>query len=139
MELMFDVNYLAVVAATVASMVLGFVWYSDALFGKKWRALNGVSDAEAKKMQEGGMAKPMSIGFVSMLLNAFVLAALMGWLGATGAADAFHIAFVMWLGFSFAQSLGTVAWERKPWALLAINGGYNLAMYVLMVVVIGLF
>lgn len=139
MDFVFDVNYVAVVVATVASMVLGMVWYSNALFGKQWRKMNGISDAEAKKMQKEGMAKPMAIGFVSMLLNAWILAVLMGWFGTTEFAEMAMVAFWMWLGFSFAQSLGTVAWERKAWGLLVINGAYNLAMYLLMVFVLGLF
>jgi hypothetical protein len=34
------VNYLAVLVAAIAAMIVGFVWYSGALFGKAWaRAL----------------------------------------------------------------------------------------------------
>lgn len=35
-----DINYLAVIAAGVASMVVGSLWYGP-LFGRKWVALSG--------------------------------------------------------------------------------------------------
>ena len=33
-----EVNWLAVLAATVAAFVLGGLWYSPVLFGKRWQA-----------------------------------------------------------------------------------------------------
>ncbi len=39
------INYLAVVVAAIANMVLGFLWYGS-LFGKQWIKLSGFT-AEA--------------------------------------------------------------------------------------------
>src|SRR3989337_3239270 len=36
-----SVNYLAVVVAAVASMIIGAIWYSPRVFGKMWMRLTG--------------------------------------------------------------------------------------------------
>ena len=36
-----NVNYLSVIAAAVAAMILGFVWYSQPLFGGLWTKIIG--------------------------------------------------------------------------------------------------
>ncbi|MBI3341870.1 DUF1761 domain-containing protein, partial [Candidatus Curtissbacteria bacterium] len=36
----FQINYMAVVAAAVVNMVLGFLWYGP-LFGKPWMKMMG--------------------------------------------------------------------------------------------------
>ncbi len=35
MAVNFGVNYLAVVVAAVVALVIGFIWYSPAVFGKR--------------------------------------------------------------------------------------------------------
>ena len=37
-----EINYLAVILATIAAVVVGFVWYSPALFGNQWAKLRGM-------------------------------------------------------------------------------------------------
>ena len=39
------INYLAVVVSAVIGVAIGFVWYSNALFGKQWRMLVGINNA----------------------------------------------------------------------------------------------
>jgi hypothetical protein len=36
-----DINWLAIIAAVVVNMVVGFVWYSPAVFAKQWSKLTG--------------------------------------------------------------------------------------------------
>ncbi len=40
---MITINYWAVLAAAVASMIIGSIWYSPLLFAKKWLAAMGWS------------------------------------------------------------------------------------------------
>ena len=44
-----EVNYVAVLAAAIASFVIGALWYSPMLFGKMWMKLSNVSGKEVKK------------------------------------------------------------------------------------------
>jgi len=45
----FQVNYLAVVVTAIFMFGLGAVWYSPALFGRKWQKLVGKTDDDLKK------------------------------------------------------------------------------------------
>ena len=44
-----EVNYLAVLAAAASAFVLGGLWYSPALFAKKWMAYTGHADCDGDK------------------------------------------------------------------------------------------
>ena len=46
------INYLAVLAAAVSNMVLGFLWYGP-LFGKTWSKLMGWGEMTPEKMNVG--------------------------------------------------------------------------------------
>jgi len=69
------VNYWAIAAGAVLSMVIGAVWYGP-LFGKKWMELVGVDSADqeaTKKMQKS--AGPLYlVQFILTLFQVLVLA-----------------------------------------------------------------
>ncbi|HEY2580347.1 MAG TPA: DUF1761 domain-containing protein, partial [Mucilaginibacter sp.] len=56
------VNYLAVVAATVASYILGAIWYG-VIFKNAWIRLTGITDM-----------KPKPVNLVLVLVSMFVMA-----------------------------------------------------------------
>src|SRR4029453_3136997 len=70
-----EINVWAVLAAGVASMILGGLWYSPVLFGKGWSAASGVTEAQAKS---ANMAKRMGTAFVLALTGAAVFAMFLG-------------------------------------------------------------
>src|ERR1700680_3643927 len=65
----FPINFLALVAATVAKGVLGWLWYSPPLFLKPWMRLTGVTDAQMK----AGMGKALAVEVAGNFVMAFVL------------------------------------------------------------------
>lgn len=130
---MFDIaiNYWAVVAAAVASMVLGMLWYNKALFGKQWMKLAGIPDKKPE-----GQGKSVVIGLVSMLVQAYVFAHVVGVFGG-GVRIGLQVGFWLWLGFQATLSLGDVLWGKKPVQLWVLNNSYNLAGLLLMGLIIG--
>ena len=65
-----DINYWAVLAAAVSTMIIGYVWYGP-LFGKQWQKLSNVT--VSPEMAKKGMGSSMVIAFIGSLLMAFVL------------------------------------------------------------------
>lgn len=122
---MIPLNFLAIGAAAVAGMIIGFVWHGP-LFGKVWMKLNNVKmptkDEMPAAMRE--MYKSMAIGLASYVVMAFVLAhSIHYYLFATMASGsvrdittAFHAAFWNWLGFVVVTGLSGVLWEKQSWA-----------------------
>src|SRR4030095_4660227 len=70
-----EINMWAVLAAGVASMILGGLWYSPVLFGKAWSAASGVTEERAKS---ANMGKTMGTAFVLALIGAAVFAMFLG-------------------------------------------------------------
>ena len=128
-------NYLAILVAALASMVIGFVWYSPVLFGKPWMKLMGWNEHTMKeKSSKAGPAYIMML--VSSLVMAYVLAHLVRFLDAKTWQDALMIAFWTWLGFIVTTGSSAVIWEGKPVNLFMINVFYSLADVAAMAVIL---
>jgi p-aminobenzoyl-glutamate transporter AbgT len=69
------VNLLAVLVAAIATMVIGFLWYSPMLFARPWMVLMGYNPDDKAALDEmrKGAGKNYAIAFVLSLISAFVL------------------------------------------------------------------
>ena len=132
--MIYSVNFLAVLAATVAAYAVGALWYT-ALFSKKWKMLMGFTDDVMKSMKMTPTGA-MSGGFVATLLMVFVLANLLAMFSITSVGTALTFAFWIWLGF-VATIMSNVVWyENRSWSLYFINASHYffailIAAYVL--------
>jgi hypothetical protein len=124
------VNYLAVLVATLISMVIGSVWYGP-LFGKIWMKemkLDMPKKMTAKIKQE--MMKSYGLMFVGSFFMAYILAHNSVFAGAymqtTGTSAGMSSGFWNWLGFVAPVTLTAVLWEGKSWKMWCINNGYYL-------------
>jgi hypothetical protein len=128
-----EVNYLAVVAAAVATFVLGGLWYSPALFGKAWQREAAVSE---EQMKNANMALVFGLTFVLSLVAAWVFALFLG--------PRPSMALGLGAGFSaglcwVASSLGiNYLFERKSLKLWLINGGYHTLQFTIIGLVLAL-
>ena len=132
---MLKVNYLAVIAAAVAAMVEGAVWYSPLLFGDAWMTLRGVHPGTM-----ANMTPPLGeiiAEFIRSLVVAYVLARLVVLTGAPGWMGAVRLGLWLWLGFQAMAVAGSVIHENYPWQLYAIHAGDALAKTLLMAVIVG--
>lgn len=126
------INFLAVLACGIWSMILGFIWYGP-LFGKKWMQIIG-ADAESKKEREEMQksAGPLyGIQFVLSLFQAYVLAYyIAGWQDASGIENALWI----WAAFVVPILAGNAMWNNDSkeisWARFLIQAGYQLLLFV---------
>lgn len=130
-----NINYIELIGAGVAAMVVGFVWYSKTVFGKQWMKEVGITEAQAKAGSKNvlGMYAPMYIGAI---VQAFVLSVLISVFGANDYMSAATVAFWAWLGFVTPVVMGSVLFERKSWTYFAITVGYQLANMIAMSAII---
>src|SRR3989344_6289732 len=95
-----NINYLAVLVAAIAAIVIGSLWYSPILFGNIWMKLSGITKEKMEKdKKKGGMTKLYVVQIVASLVMACVLANLIALLGLTGVVGGIQIAFLVWVGF----------------------------------------
>lgn len=136
-----EVNYLAVLLAAIASMVVGFVYYHPKVLGKPWMKAMGLTPEKLKKEQKQ-MGKLYGVSFVLALVTAYVLSHVMGMSVATFGYDkvtaGLSSAFWMWLGFVMpVQATGEI-FGQKRWNAFGLNTGYQLVAMLAMGLVLGL-
>ena len=131
-----DVNYLAVVLAALAAQPLGAVWYAK-LFGEPWMRMRGLTRADA----EGGPL-PYLATLAAALVTAYGLARLVDMVGADDVGECIAIAAFVWISFAGAVQATQITHSPKAQskvALFGIEGGYQLASFVVMGAIIGAF
>ena len=125
------VNYVTVLGAAIASILIGIAWYSHMGFGNKWKKYMGWVPGSEEDMKKG-MAKRYTINLVANFVMAFVLAYFIKILGVTTVSGAIILTLWLWLGFILPTAIGEVLWAKKPWGLYFINVFYSLiSIYVM--------
>lgn len=133
-----DVNFLAVVVAAAASMVLGMVWYSPSVFGKKWMHLSGLSMEKMTEMKKKGMPGAYTMAFVGSFVIAWAIAYLVGRMGIGDATGAVKLGLFLGVGFSATLRLGSMLWEGKPKGLWALNTAYDIVNFIVIALITAL-
>lgn len=136
-----QVNYVAIIAAAIISMILGFLWYSPILFAKPWMSLMGYTGERMKEAQKG-MLKLYGVSFIVTCISAYILYHVMvmstNYFGYGAMQTAITSAISMWLGFIMPVQLTDVLFGSKKLQLFLINTGYQLASLLAMGITIAL-
>lgn len=130
-----SVNYIAVLIAAVLAMVIGFVWYSPALFGKQWSKLTGISPEDMKKGENPLM---FIKAFATTIVMAYVLAYFVHYSGAYDLVNGIKTGVWVWLGFVATTQFANTMFTRKPMKLFYIDTAHHLAVLMVMGAVIAL-
>jgi hypothetical protein len=132
-----NINFLAVLAAAVASMVIGSVWYGP-LFGKTFTDAMGMdklSHEEREKMKQS-MVWMYAGQFIASLVMFYVFAHLYLALGTLTIHGALMTAFWLWIGFVVPLKFGEALWGGK-WTLFWIGIGGNAITLIATALIIG--
>jgi hypothetical protein len=138
---LYNVNYLAILVASLAFMVLGFLWYSPLLFAKPWTKLMGfdMSSKEKIKEMQAKAGPAYFVSFIGAIVQSTAIAVLSYTLYAQDLGQAVMLGFLLWFGFQAPFSLSGVLYAQKPLKLWAIDAGYQLVGLMIASVIIYLF
>jgi len=124
-----ELNYLAVLLATVLQFVCGAVWYS-VFFGKLWGQIHGF-DKLSKETQQKMMSKMgpfYGIQFLVTLVTSFVLAIFITYLPQDW--NVYGLAGFFWLGFVVPAQVSGVIFggTESKWMVkkIAVQTGASL-------------
>jgi hypothetical protein len=132
-----EINYWAVLLATLSSMIVGTIWYTPKVFGKRWGRLAQVD------MERPASSATMAI--ITTVIVSFITA----WVLAGATALAWHFydgsffvaalftAVALWAGFTAARFITHDAFEGRPTALTTLNIAHELVTVLVMAVIIG--
>jgi hypothetical protein len=131
-------NWLAVIAAAVAAMGIGFLWYGF-LFNQEWMGLHGMTMQNDKIFKDGKELTdntPMIVNTVVMIVYALFLNWLINKTGDTtlvrGATLGFAIGVIMLLGILVGNMFAT-----SSMANVKIDGSYSVVMWTVMGAILG--
>lgn len=135
---MHHINLLAVLVAAIATMVVGFLWYSPLLFAKPWMREMGYDPNDKAKMEEMKKSAGLAYGgsFLASLVSAFILALFLHWLRAESLHVGLMVGFHVWLGFVATVQFTSALFTKQSMKLLSINTCYQLVCYLAMAAIL---
>src|SRR5690606_23880796 len=135
-----EINYWAVLLATVGSIVVGSLWYMPQTFGRRWAKLAGV-DIDNPQVTAAHAWTPIIVGALMGFVTAWALA------GASAIAWHFYegsffvaalvTAVLLWAGFAAARFITHDAFEGRPTQLTTLNIAHELVTLAIKAVIIG--
>lgn len=132
-----NLNYIAVAIATIASYVLGFIWYHWAVFGEAWANALGLTKEQADNTE--GLGGAFAISLVSGLTKTVFIALLMSVTNISGVISGAFFGVLLATVFTVA-SLGYYnGFARAPSKLTLINSAHSVIELALIGIIIGIF
>lgn len=129
-----NVNWFSMILAALTPMLVGFIYYHKAVFGKAWMASIGMTEEKAK---EANMVVTFGVSIVlSFLLSVFLLNFCNDGINQEGAFDTFqhgawHGAFLAIIVVAPVMITNGL-FEQKSWKNMLINVGYWIITLMLM-------
>ncbi len=118
-----DLNWWAVIGATLSTFVVGAAWYSEGVLGAKWAKLVGMT---VKEMNSG---KGMTEVYVMTGLQSFIVATVMGALllatKTTGWSDGLVFGLVTGFAYRFGTHVMHNGFAKKSKDLTWIDGAHD--------------
>jgi hypothetical protein len=135
-----SVNWLAVIAATAAAFVVGFVWFGPkTFFPVWWRAMGKSPDDQPVSDRMGTVFGLTLLGaFVQALVLALVIGAVRAGGNDVGGLAGLGIGVLMGVGFAAATSLSHRLFAGQGLKVWAIEVGGDIAQLAAMGLVLGL-
>ncbi len=120
-------------AAVIASVVVGYLWFSPFLFGKRWMTLGGIS---AKEMSAGPHPLTWGVMLLSEIGTAFLIAALRAMTGISTITETLTLGVLLFVCVYMLPTLTNVMFGRRNRMLWLIEAGYVFATIVVQAVII---
>lgn len=136
-----DINWLAVVVASVASFIIGFVWFSPPVFFNRWWKAMGRSPEDMGQMDGMSMAPVFALTVAAILVQATVLAAVIELSRAAGndigLGGGALIGLILGAGIAAAASISHRMFGGYKLSVWAMEVGQDTACLVAMGAIIG--
>ena len=109
------VNFLAVLVAAVAALIVGFVYYLPPVMGLRWGNL--IKNYAHLTDEDLNPKNPLPIlgkWLITAFVNAYVLAGLFAMTGTSALGAGIMLAVIVWLGYGLTFSSWPVIFAKQP-------------------------
>ena len=132
-----EINYWAVLLATLSSMVVGSIWYTPKVFGRYWmKAANVTPSGNARDA-----IRPILLTLIVSFVTAWVLAGAtyLSWdfYGGSFFVNALLTGIILWAGFTAARFITHDAFDGRSTGLTVLNVAHEFVTIVIMAILIG--
>ncbi|HJS71283.1 MAG TPA: DUF1761 domain-containing protein [Acidimicrobiia bacterium] len=132
LDLFGELNWWAIVVATIAWFAFSAIWYSVPPLSKAW--------AKAAKVDVTGDGPPLVLLFIPTLIGYFVTTVVIGLLveatATTTVEDAIILGVVLGIGFGMVNALVNQVYESKGNTYFLINGINAVIAYAIVTVIL---
>ncbi|MEX0917104.1 MAG: DUF1761 domain-containing protein [Candidatus Paceibacterota bacterium] len=136
LDIVFDVNFLAVILAALSAMALGYVWYLPGIFGTVFSEGLCLSEERQEESKKLGMLRNFVYGFVSSLITAYMLAVFIATFSEGTLGSALILGFLIWAGFIATVMSNQTSWEGRPFWFYFNNASFQLVLLLFMALII---
>lgn len=135
-----NINFIAVLAATVLGFAFGWLWYG-VLFTKAWMDNVGWNPEQRAMVEAGGNRNPAPfiICFIGELVMAVILSGILWHIGKSSVTSGMISGAFCWLGFVLPVIAITNAYGLRPLKLTLIDAGHFLGVLLIQGAVLGWF
>jgi hypothetical protein len=131
------INYIAVVLATLSSMVIGSIWYTPKVFGNYWMKQAGITPSGNSR----DAIRPIIVTLIVSFITAWVLAGAV-WIsfdfyGGSFLVNALVTAVILWAGFTAARFVTHDQFDKRTPGLTVLNSAHELVTVLIMALIIG--
>jgi hypothetical protein len=132
-----EINYWAVLLATLSSMIVGSIWYTPKVFGNYWMKAANITPSG----RSSDAIRPIVITVIVSFITAWVLAGAIyiafDFYGGSFFVNALVTGIVLWAGLTAARFITHDAFDGRPAGLTVLNVAHEFVTIVIMASIIG--
>jgi hypothetical protein len=128
-----NINWAAVIVSAIVLFIIGAVWYSPMLFGKKWAELRGATPPSGPP-PPANIVTALAGSFITALVFAYIFSITTASPSVGGGAI---LGALFWIGFYAPVSAIMGMFEGRPFALWLVNNAQSLISLVVIGCIIG--
>lgn len=132
-----EINYWAVLASTVAAIVIGSIWYNPKVLGERWAKLADARNAETTTQAVLPIILSIALSFLLAWVLAGSVAIAWHFYGGGYFSSAIITALTLWAGFTAGRIITHDVFMGRPVQLTVLNVVYELVLVLAMAVIIG--
>jgi hypothetical protein len=132
------ISWLAVVLATLSTMVVGSVWYARPIFGNAWMKLAKINPKKPSSNMTSAIITTLVVSFISAFVLAHFIFLAHTFFKNSLLQDALSTSFWAWLGFTATRLVTHDTFEGRPKMLTILNVLHEFITIMVMGLIIGL-
>ena len=133
------ISILGVIMAALSAMIIGSIYYSQAVVGKQWMKMIGIKDKEMKEKFGSVIVSLIVVSLVTAYVLSYFIAYTHAYEGGSWLRAGVVASLLAWIGFGATTIFAHGLFEPRDKKVLYINTGNRLLTLLAMGLILGAF